>query len=233
MKTRIIIALDGFAACGKSTLAKALAKKLNYVYIDSGAMYRAVTLYCLENQVDWNNPVAIQEALEHIDISFRVENGMNQTLLNGQNVEATIRTMRVSEAVSPVSTISAVRRKLVELQQELGKEKGIVMDGRDIGTVVFPNAELKLFVTASIAVRTQRRLLELRAKGDHITAAETIQQNLLDRDKIDSSREDSPLRQADDAIVIDNSQLTQEQQLDLALDLAQICINQQDPILAK
>lgn len=233
MKTRIIIALDGFAACGKSTLAKALAKKLNYVYIDSGAMYRAVTLYCLDNQVDWNDPEAIQEVLENIEISFRVENGTNQTFLNGQNVEAAIRTMRVSESVSPVSTISAVRRKLVELQQALGKEKGIVMDGRDIGTVVFPKAELKLFVTASIAVRTERRLLELRAKGDLITPAEIIQQNLLNRDKIDSSREDSPLRQAEDAIVIDNSQLTPEQQLDLALDLAQICINRQDPILAK
>jgi len=218
--SKIIIAIDGYAACGKSTLAKALAKKLDYAYIDSGAMYRAVTLYCLDNAVDWNDASSIRAALNNIEISFKNHQGKNTTYLNGQNVEAQIREMRVSEAVSPVSTVSAVRRAMVKQQMAMGAEKGIVMDGRDIGTVVFPDAELKLFMTASPKVRTQRRLEELQRKGIYDVSAEDVKRNLLDRDRIDSTRADSPLRQADDAIVIDNSDYTQEQQLQIALQLA-------------
>lgn len=222
--SKITIAVDGFAACGKSTLAKALAKVLDYGYVDSGAMYRAVTLYFLDHQVDLDNGTEVLHALEKIHIHFELVAGKNRTFLNGQDVEDAIRTLRVSQLVSPVATISAVRRKMVALQQSLGTEGGIAMDGRDIGTVVFKDAELKLFLTASIEERTQRRLKEWAAKGITDITPETVAENLQLRDHIDSTREDSPLRQAIDAIEIDNSLLTPEEQLTYALSLAREAI---------
>ena len=219
-KDKITIAVDGFAACGKSTLAKALARELGYIYIDSGAMYRAVTLYFLDNSIDINDVAAVKAGLEKINISFKNIEGQNHTFLNGFDVEKEIRAMRVSDFVSPVSTISSVRRFLVACQKEMGNQKGIVMDGRDIGTVVFPDAELKLFMTASPEVRTKRRLLELESKGIFDYTYEQVQKNLTERDHIDSTRSDSPLKKADDAIVIDNSDLSTEQQLKLALSMA-------------
>lgn len=224
MLPKITIAIDGYAACGKSTLAKALAKKLGYIYVDSGAMYRAVTLYFLEHNIDYEDDAAIRKALGDIKIEFRNENNRNQTYLNGRNVEHEIRQMRVSNQVSQVSTISAVRRAMVAQQQAFGQEGGLAMDGRDIGTVVFPKAELKLFMTASIAVRTQRRIEELQANGITNLPSEEVQKNLLNRDRIDSSREDSPLTQAADAVVIDNSNLSPEEQFEMALQLAKNCI---------
>ncbi|MFN7327386.1 MAG: (d)CMP kinase [Chitinophagales bacterium] len=215
----IIIAIDGFSSCGKSTLAKALAKKLDYLYGDSGAMYRAVTLYFLDNLVNYHEPAEVEAALTHIQIHFERLNGENTTFLNGQNVEKEIRSMRVSEHVSPVSAIPAVRRAMVRQQQRMGEQRGIVMDGRDIGTVVFPDAELKLFLTADPDVRTSRRHLELVGKG--IDADwDNIRHNLLERDHIDSTRSDSPLRQAEDALVIDNTLLSETEQLEKALEMA-------------
>jgi cytidylate kinase len=217
----ITIAVDGFAACGKSTLAKSLAKALGYIYIDSGAMYRAVTLYFLNHNIEIEDANMVADALTKIKIDFKNIEGGNHTFLNGKDVENEIREMRVSNYVSPVSTISAVRRFLVACQKEMGTQKGIVMDGRDIGTVVFPDAELKLFMTASADVRTKRRLLELQSKGVQEFNYEAVQKNLLDRDHIDSTRADSPLRQAEDAIVIDNSELNAQEQLALALNFAE------------
>ena len=216
-----MIAVDGHASCGKSTLAKDLAGALGYIYIDSGAMYRAVTLHCLRKGLDVGNEQAIIAELSNINIGFEREtcSGKFITLLNGENVERQIRNKQVSNGVSPVSAIAEVRRFLVEQQREYGRNKGITMDGRDIGTVVFPDAELKLFVTASIKVRTKRRYGELRAKGMEMTMDE-VETNLLERDRLDSTRKESPLKQAEDAVLIDNSDITREQQLDLALDLA-------------
>lgn len=213
---KIIVAIDGYSSCGKSTIAKALAKRLNYAYINTGAMYRAVTLYLLDNDIDYTNVEAVKKALKNIKIHFEFDavEG-NCTFLNGENVESKLRSLRVANAVSPVSAISIVRREMVRQQQEMGKQKGVVLEGRDIGTVVFPDAELKIFMTSNINVRTQRRFDELIAKGENVTFEE-VQENLLERDKIDSSRDDSPLRKADDAIVLDNSDLTQEKQLELA-----------------
>lgn len=216
---RIIVAIDGYSSCGKSTLAKALAKALHYAYLDSGAMYRAVTLYFLDNQLDYNNPEVVEEALKNIEIHFERIDGQNRAFLNGVDIERAIREMRVSEHVSPVSTISAVRRAMVRQQQAMGKRRGIVADGRDIGTVVFPDAELKIFLIADPDVRTSRRHLELAAKGIDADWHE-VQRNLLERDHIDSTRADSPLRKADDALVIDNTLLSEEQQLEKALKLA-------------
>ncbi len=221
MEHKITIAVDGFASCGKSTLAKGVAQALNYVYIDTGAMYRAVTLYCIEQEVDIENAEAIEQALNALDIRFKTIAGKNTTFLNGRNVEENIRKMQVNNRVSEVAAVSAVRCTLVRQQQEMGREKGVVLDGRDIGTVVFPDAELKLFMTASIEVRTQRRLLELQAKGQTVSSEE-IAQNLQHRDHIDSTRADSPLKQAEDAIVIDNSHLNQEEQLAMCLVLAKL-----------
>lgn len=218
--SKITIAVDGYAACGKSTLAKALAKSLDYVYVDSGAMYRAVTLYFLDNNIDINNAAAVSLALENIKIHFENIDGKNSTFLNNTNVEEEIRTMRVSNFVSPVATISAVRKAMVAKQQSMGMQGGIAMDGRDIGTVVFKDAELKLFLTASIEERTRRRLVEWQSKGVTDITAEEVEKNLLSRDHIDSSREDSPLCQAEDALEIDNSLLTPEEQLKYALGLA-------------
>ena len=215
-----MIAIDGHSSCGKSTLAKELAAALNYTYIDSGAMYRAVTLYFLEHQIDYSNTAAVKTALQNIQIAFTGGAKGVTTFLNGKDVEREIRQMRVSESVSQVSAISAVRRAMVQQQQALGQESGVVMDGRDIGTVVFPQAELKIFLTASIDIRAQRRYEELKAKGE-IVDLETIKKNLSERDHIDSTREDSPLRQAEDAVLIDNSHLTRAEQLLIALDLVQ------------
>jgi CMP/dCMP kinase len=215
----IIIAVDGHSSCGKSTLAKALAKHLHYVYGDSGAMYRAVTLYFLNNLVNYHDVQAVTEALSNIKIRFKRIEGQNTTFLNDENVEREIRTMRISEHVSPVSTIPVVRRAMVEQQQHMGKKRGIVMDGRDISTVVFPDAELKIYLTAEADVRTSRRHLELASKGIDADWAE-IKHNLLERDRIDSTRFDSPLRQAPDAVVIDNTFLSEEEQFELALNYA-------------
>lgn len=213
---KIIVAIDGYSSCGKTTIAKALAKRLNYAYINTGAMYRAVTLYLLDNEIDYTNAEAVKAVLPDIKIHFEfdAEKG-NCTFLNDVNVESQLRNLRIANAVSPVSAISAVRREMVRQQQAMGKQKGVVLEGRDIGTVVFPKAELKIFMTSNVDVRTQRRYDELIAKGQDVTFEE-VKKNLLERDEIDSTREDSPLRKADDAIVLDNSYLTQEEQLQLA-----------------
>jgi CMP/dCMP kinase len=216
----IIIAIDGFSSCGKSTLAKDLAKQLGFVYIDSGAMYRAVTLYFLQKGINWNDPVQVGKALAGLRIEFSHSPAEgNRTLLNGEDVEEKIRTMSVSAAVSQVAAISAVRRDMVRQQQAMGSRKGIVMDGRDIGTVVFPGAELKLFITAQLEERVRRRYEELKQKGSPAEWGQ-VRENLLRRDHIDSTRADSPLRQAEDAVVIDNTHITQEEQLRMALEMA-------------
>ena len=225
LQPKITIAIDGYAACGKSTLAKALAKKLNYIYIDSGAMYRAVTLYFIQNNINIDDHSAIAQSLDSIQISFQLIDGNNCTFLNGINVESEIRSIRVSDLVSPVATLSIVRSFLVERQQNFGLEGGICMDGRDIGTVVFKKAELKLFLTASIEERTDRRMNEFKAKGILEYNRNQIMENLMQRDHIDSSREDSPLTKASDAIEIDNTDLSPEQQLNMAYDLAVKTIN--------
>ena len=212
----IIVAIDGFSSCGKSTMAKDLAKAVNYTYIDSGAMYRAVTFYALrQGFYDQGkiNEEALREHIHSIEISFQVHpgSGQTQTYLNAENVETEIRSMEVANRVSPVAALSFVRRALVVRQQELGRQKAIVMDGRDIGTVVFPDAELKIFVTASAEIRAQRRFDELHSKGSDISF-EDVLSNVRQRDHIDSTRQDSPLRKADDAIELDNSNLTIEEQ---------------------
>ena len=213
-----VIAIDGFSSCGKSTVAKALAKELNFVFIDSGAMYRAVTLYVQQNNIDINDGLAISTALENIHIDFVPNPEKTQILLNGVDVSDAIRTMEVSEYVSEVSAVKAVRTAMVKQQQALGKKRNIVMDGRDIGTTVFPNADLKIFMTASPQVRAERRFAELSAKGEQLTMEE-VKENLAHRDHIDSTREESPLRQAEDAIVLDNSELNQVEQLDFVIQL--------------
>ncbi|MCB0635158.1 MAG: (d)CMP kinase [Lewinella sp.] len=218
-RQKIIIAVDGRSSCGKSTLAKGLAQQLEYLYIDSGAMYRAVTLYFLRQGIDWGVDDQVKAALGQIQITFSRDSGVLRTFLNGEDVEEAIRGMEVSGSVSPVSAISAVRKALVAQQQQLGAQRGIVMDGRDIGTVVFPDATLKIFLTASQEERTRRRYLELLAKGKTISR-EDVARNLAERDHIDSTRADSPLRQAIDAVVIDNTNLTVEEQLAMLLALA-------------
>ena len=218
---KIIITLDGYSSCGKSTLAKQMAAELNYVFIDSGAMYRAITLYFIRHGIDVNNLAAVTEALSNIHLSFVLneKTGRADMYLNNENVEEEIRGLAVSNQVSQVAALEPVRIFSVAQQQLMGTQKGIVMDGRDIGTAVFPNAELKIFVTASPEVRVERRYQELVAKDPAITKAE-IQANLEMRDHIDSTREFSPLKKADDALVLDNSNLTREEQLELALSWA-------------
>ncbi len=223
-RKNITIAVDGFAACGKSTLAKALAKSLNYAYVDSGAMYRAVTLHFLQSETDIQNPKDVEMALNDCHIHFELVDGNNHTFLNDIDVEKEIRSMRVSDFVSPVATISMVRRAMVKQQQQMGRDGGIAMDGRDIGTVVFKEAELKLFLTASIEERTRRRLLELEMKGIHEFNAQQVEENLRTRDHIDSTRGDSPLQKAEDAIELDNSLLNPDQQLSIAIKLARAAI---------
>lgn len=215
---KIVIAVDGPSSSGKSTMAKALAKEIGYIYVDSGAMYRAVTLYAMrhglfaaDGSIDESS---LQAQLNDVHIEFRFVNGCEtpQTFLNGENVEREIRTLEVSSHVSPVATLSFVREALVRMQQEMGRKKGIIMDGRDIGTTVFPDAELKIFITASVDVRTFRRHRELAEKGEQHTIEE-IRQNVVERDRIDSTRAVSPLRQAEDAIVLDNSDIPMPEQL--------------------
>jgi cytidylate kinase len=215
---KITIAIDGYSSCGKSTLARALAKRLGYVHIDSGAMYRAVTLYVMRHQIDIQDKDEMDWALSKISIHLSFENDTQVTWLNHENVENAIREPVINELVSNVSTLSAVRKAMVDQQRRMGREKGIVMDGRDIGTVVFPEADLKLFLVADIQVRVERRWLELHNKGINISH-EDVKTNLMLRDQIDSTREDSPLMQAIDATVIDTSYLTPKEQLQIALDL--------------
>ena len=217
-KHKIIIAVDGFSSCGKSTFAKAIAARLGYIFIDTGAMYRAVTLYALEHGAIRSGVVdedAVVASLKDIDIDFRFnpERGASDIYVNGDLVEGKIRTIEVSNCVSPVSSIREVREKLVAMQQQMGRKRGVVMDGRDIGTVVFPDAELKIFMTADPHVRALRRYDELRAKGDNVSLEE-IEQNVRSRDEADMSRAISPLRQAEDAIVLDNSFMTIPEQMD-------------------
>ena len=215
---KIIVTIDGWSSCGKSTLAKQLAKELNYIYIDSGAMYRAITLYFLRNHVDWTRPEAVEEALGEIQLEFVYNNKARQSEihLNNENVEYVIRDLVIAEKVSDVAAIREVRDFAVSRQQAMGKDKGIVMDGRDIGTVVFPDAELKIFMTADNPVRVERRFRELYEKNPAITLEE-VKANLEMRDYIDSNREVSPLRKADDAIELDNTSMTMRQQLEIAL----------------
>jgi cytidylate kinase len=217
----IIITLDGFSSCGKSTLARQLAAELNYVFIDSGAMYRAITLYFLRNHTNWNNQTEVVAALKEITLDFQYNplTGNSDMFLNDENVEALIRDMLVSEHVSEVAAVKEVREFGVAQQQQMGVRKGIVMDGRDIGTTVFPQAELKIFVTADPAVRVERRFKELYAKNPNISIEE-VKTNLEMRDYTDSNREFSPLRKATDAIELDNSLLTREEQLDIVLKWA-------------
>jgi len=224
---KIIIAIDGYSSCGKSTLAKAMAKNLEYVFIDTGAMYRAVALFFLRAGIDFDNTLDIAAALNKITLQFKYNPATLQSdiYLNEENVEQEIREMRVSQKVSEVAAIALVRDFAVAQQQAMGVSKGIVMDGRDIGTVVFPKAELKIFVTASPEIRVQRRFLELSAKNPAITVEE-IAENLQHRDLIDTTREHSPLKQADDALVLDNSNISREEQLTIALQWAQERISQ-------
>lgn len=214
-KPKIIIAIDGYSSCGKSTVAKELAARLGYNYIDSGAMYRAITLYFLRNNVDFKDSTEILNALADIHLSFAFNEASNRSeiQLNDENVEHYIRDMIVAEKVSEVAAIKEVRAFATAQQKKLGKKRGIVMDGRDIGTTVFPDAELKIFMTASPEVRVKRRFQELYASNPNITLEE-VKHNLEMRDYIDSNREESPLRQADDAVVLDNSNLTREEQLE-------------------
>ncbi len=221
---KIIIAIDGYSSCGKSTLARELARVLHYIYIDTGAMYRAVTLYFINHNIDFKNEEEVTNALNNISIDFRKIKSEIHTFLNSQDVETSIRSMQVSELVSEVSAISSVRSFLVQQQQAMEQQKGIVMDGRDIGTVVFPSAELKIFLTASPEIRATRRKKEYEQKGIDISLEE-VKNNLAHRDHIDSTREDSPLRQAADAILLDNSYLTKEEQLKFVLDLMSEKIN--------
>ncbi len=221
MNRKIIVTIDGWSSCGKSTLAKQLAKELGYVYIDSGAMYRAITLYFLRNHIDWTDVNEVNNALKNIILEFQYNEVSQQSeiILNGENVEYVIRDLVIAEKVSDVAAIKAVRTFAVAQQQKLGKKKGIVMDGRDIGTTVFPGAELKIFMTADTAVRVERRFKELYAKNPNISIEE-VKNNLEMRDYIDSNREISPLRKADDAIEIDNTNITMKEQLTIAFDLA-------------
>lgn len=219
---KIVIAIDGFSSCGKSTFAKAIARRLGYIFIDTGAMYRAVTLYALEHGAIRSGIVdeeAVVRLLDEISITFRFnpERGASDIYVNGTFVEGKIRTIEVSNCVSAVSAIAEVRRKLVAMQQEMGRKRGVVMDGRDIGTVVFPDAELKIFMTADPKVRARRRYDELTAKGDAVSLEE-IEQNVRDRDYQDMHRAISPLRQADDAVVLDNSQLSVEEQMQWVME---------------
>ena len=217
---KIVITIDGWSSCGKSTLAKQLAKQLGYVYIDSGAMYRAITLYFLRHHLNWTDVSEVINALKNIILEFQCneKNGQSEIYLNGENVEYVIRDLVIAEKVSEVAAIKEVRTFAVAEQQKMGKMKGIVMDGRDIGTTVFPDAALKIFMTADISVRVERRFKEMFEKNPNITIEE-VKNNLEMRDYIDSNREVSPLRKAVDAIVIDNTNISMEQQLKIALNL--------------
>ncbi|MEI6275380.1 MAG: (d)CMP kinase [Prolixibacteraceae bacterium] len=219
---KIIIAIDGYSSCGKSTVAKEIAKKLNYIFIDSGAMYRAVTLFCLRNGMAAEgrvNLLSMAGKLETIRITFEYnpETSHNDIFLNGENVENEIRQLAVAQNVSQIAAIADVRKLMVAQQQEMGRTKGIVMDGRDIGTVVFPQAELKIFMTADAGIRAKRRYDEMTAKNENVDFQEILT-NITERDRFDESREESPLRKADDAIVLDNSYMTREEQFEWILE---------------
>jgi cytidylate kinase len=220
MAKKIIITIDGWSSCGKSTLAKQLAKSLGYVYIDSGAMYRAITLYFLRNHIDWTDEEEVATALQNIYLHFEYNStsAQSEMFLNDEIVEYVIRDLVVAEKVSDVAAIAAVRKCAVDQQQKMGSKKGIVMDGRDIGTTVFPDAELKIFMTADIATRVQRRFKEMYEKNPNVSIEE-VKKNLEMRDYIDSNREVSPLRMATDAILLDNTQISMEEQLVFALKL--------------
>jgi cytidylate kinase len=226
MKKKIIIAIDGFSSCGKSTLAKAMAKALEYVFVDTGAMYRAIALYFLRNNIAFNDTASIEAALHTIELRFKYNSATQKSdmYLNGENVEQEIREMQVSQKVSEVASIAAVRDFAVAQQQAMGVDKGIVMDGRDIGTVVFPNAALKIFVTADPAIRLERRYQELLQTNPAILK-EAVAANLQQRDLMDSTRAHSPLKQADDALVLDNTNLDRAQQFELAMKWAMEKIN--------
>lgn len=215
-KKKIIIAIDGYSSCGKSTVAKEIARQLNYIFIDTGAMYRAATLFCLRNNMLTNGQLNLPHLLEKLDsiqvsFVFNPVTSHNDICLNGENVEQEIRQLEVAQSVSQVSAVAEVRRLLVALQQEMGKSKGIVMDGRDIGTVVFPDAELKIFMTADAKIRARRRFDEMVAKNQEVNFEEVLE-NIIRRDRFDENREESPLRKATDAITLDNSHMTREEQ---------------------
>jgi len=220
---RINIAVDGYSSCGKSTIAKGLAKAIGYTYIDSGAMYRAVALYCIDNQLINKNAIdeqSLRQQTDHMQITFKLNSaGISDTYLNGVNVEHRIRTLEVADAASRVSAIRFVREAMVKLQQEMGKNKGVVMDGRDIGTVVFPDAELKLFVTASSEIRAERRYKELLSKGMNGITYAGVLANINERDERDTQRKESPLRMAAGAILLDSSNMSVDEQLDYVLNL--------------
>jgi len=218
MEKKLTIAIDGYSSCGKSTFAKSIAKELNYIFIDSGAMYRAVTLYCMKRHFIGSGSVditGILDELKNINIEFvyNPETGMNDTFLNSENVEKEIRSMDVSDHVSRISQIQEVRERMVELQRKIGQNKGIVMDGRDIGTVVFPDADIKIFMTASVDIRAKRRYIELKEKGIPVDIEE-VKRNIVARDIADENRDISPLRRADDAIILDNSRMTVPEQME-------------------
>ncbi len=219
--SKIIIAIDGFSSCGKSTTAKAVAARIGYAYIDTGAMYRAVSLFFIQQQIPLDNLDAVQHALNDIHISFRfnAEAGRSDTILNGVNVEAEIRKMYISNLVSEVSALPDVRHAMVAQQQRMGKKRGFIIDGRDIGTTVFPDAEVKVFMTADVVVRAQRRQTELLAKGEDIPFADIVA-NLEKRDHIDTTRAESPLVQAADAVLLDSTFMTVDEQVDWVIDLA-------------
>lgn len=218
MRKNLVVAIDGYSSCGKSTLAKALAKKLGFIYIDSGAMYRAVTLYFLRNKVDVTNEDAVKDALQHIELNFHSRDYESHILLNGEEVSEEIRQMPVSELVSEISAIKLVRKDMVKQQQRMGKSKNIVMDGRDIGTAVFEDAQVKFFMTADPKIRAERRHKELISKGDDKTTLEEVFENLAHRDYADTTRKESPLTRANDAIILDNTNLTQAEQLQFAVE---------------
>ncbi|QZT38663.1 (d)CMP kinase [Halosquirtibacter xylanolyticus] len=231
-QTKLVIAIDGFSSCGKSTMAKDIAKRMSYIYVDTGAMYRAVTLYAL--RMNWIKEDHVEkqlliDALNDIHISFQYneENQTNVTFLNGENIETEIRQLGVSNNVSVIAAIAEVRHHLVKLQQEFGNDGGVVMDGRDIGTVVFPHADLKVFMTADPLIRAKRRFDELNAKGDHVTLDEILA-NVEKRDYIDQNRDESPLTKADDAVVLDNSHITPSEQTALVMEWIQEKIEEKD-----
>jgi len=227
---KIIIAIDGYSSCGKSTLAKQIAQKLNYIYIDTGAMYRAVSLYAAQNNIIDGNSLEVGKLLTSlpnikISFSYNLKTNKSETFLNGINVEQDIRTIEISNHVSKIAQIKEVRQKMVQLQREIGAEKGLVMDGRDIGSIVFPDAELKLFMTASPKIRAQRRYDELKAKGDDVSF-EDVMANITLRDNDDTSRTENPLIRAENAIIIDNSDISPKEQFELALNYANKIIEQ-------
>ena len=217
MKKNLVIAIDGYSSCGKSTLAKALAKKLGFIYVDSGAMYRAVTLYFLRNHIDVTDDAKVEDALQHIELNFHSRDYESHITLNGEEVSDEIRLMPVSENVSEVSAHRIVRHEMVKQQQRMGRSKNIVMDGRDIGTTVFPHAPVKFFMTADPKIRAERRFKELESKGNNDTTLEEVFENLAHRDYADTTRKESPLIRAEDATILDNTDLTQEEQLTFAL----------------